>query len=400
MALPQIDPVASALLQLADRLSAVPLERLPLSQVAGRVLAEPLLADRDNPPLDVSAMDGYAIRLADAHRGTLSIAGVATAGSPPVALPPQRAVQIFTGAPVPFGADCVIPREQTREAPDQVELAVAAEQLSPGQHIRIRGENAKAGSQVLPAGTVLSSHAVAAVASVAGPELAVHHKVKVAIVNTGDELVSPGQAASEWQIRDSNGPTLATSLAGHEWIKLCARVRAADQLSAVSETLANLLPVADVIVVTGGVSVGDTDHVPAAIEKLGGEIVFHRLPIRPGKPVLGALMPGGKLIIGLPGNPVSVAVTATVIALPLLRKLAGIRPLISASPRVLVDNPDDKQLQLTWYRLVELTPEGEVRYVATHGSGDLISLAHSVGFVALPPGASGPGPWPLTLWGR
>jgi molybdopterin molybdotransferase len=397
MLLPQIDAVSEAVLRLADRLHTVEVESLPLSQLAGRVLAEPLLADRDNPPLDVSAMDGYAIRLADAECGSLPIIARATAGSPPVELQPQGAVQIFTGAPIPIGADCVIPREQTREAPDRVELDPVGE-LKAGQHIRYRGENARVGSQVLAAGTLLNSTAVAAVASVAGPQLSVHRKIKVAIVNTGDELVSPGQPASDWQIRDSNGPTLAAALARAEWMKLCARVRAADQLSTISETLSNLLPAADAIVVTGGVSVGDTDHVPAAIEKLGGEIVFHRLPIRPGKPVLGAIMPEGKLIIGLPGNPVSVAVTSVVVALPLLRKLGGLAPLMTGHPRVLIANPDDKQLKLQWYRLVEVTADGEVRYVDSRGSGDLISLAHSAGFVTIPPGMSGSGPWPLTLW--
>ena len=239
---------------------------------------------------------------------------------------------------------------------------------------------------------------MSAVASVAGPQLNVHRKVRVAIVNTGDELVSPGQPAADWQIRDSNGPTLAATLMRAEWLKVCARVRAADQLSSISETLSNLLPAVDAIVVTGGVSMGDADHVPAAIEKLGGKIVFHRLPIRPGKPVLTALAPEGKVIIGLPGNPVSVAVTATVIALPLLRMLSGLSELIPAQPRVLISNSDDKQLNLQWYRLVEVTAGGEVRLVEHRGSGDLIALAHSVGFVTIPAGLTGPGPWPLTLW--
>lgn len=398
MLLPQLDPVTNAVLLLADLLRAVEVESLPVSQTSGRVLARPLLADRDHPPLDVSAMDGYAIRLADAELGSLPITGRATAGLAPPELKPQTAVQIFTGAPVPAGCDCVIPREQTREAPDRVELTNPPTELKPGQHIRYRGENARSGSEVLAAGTFLNSSAVAAVASVAGPYVDGFRKVRVAIVNTGDELVTAGQPAQDWQIRDSNGPTLAATLASIQWLEITARVRSADQLSTVSERLAALLPAADAIIVTGGVSVGDTDHVPAAIAKLGGEIVFHRLPIRPGKPVLGAIMPEGKLIIGLPGNPVSVAVTASVVAMPLLRKLGGLRPIMPAQPRVLIGNHDDKQLQLQWYRLVEITEQGVVNYVDSRGSGDLISLSHSRGFVTVPPGMSGPGPWPLTLW--
>lgn len=398
MSLAQLDPVTASVLKLADRLQAVEVEPLPLSQLAGRVLAESLLADRDNPPLDVSAMDGYAIRTVDSAQGSFPIVARATAGSPPLKMQALSTIQIFTGSPVPEGADCVVPREQTRETAERMELDVPADQLKVGQNIRYRGENARAGSQVLASGTLLNSTAIAAVASVAGRQLQVYRKVKVAIVNTGDELVSPGYPVADWQIHDSNGPTLAAAVARTDWLKLCARVRASDQLSTISETLANLLPAVDAIVVTGGVSVGDTDHVPAAITKLGGEIVFHRLPIRPGKPVLGAIMPEGKLIVGLPGNPVSVAVTATVVALPMLRKLGGLSPLMPPHPRVLIGNHDDKQLKLQWYRLVELTDEGEVNYIDSRGSGDLISLARSAGFVTLPPGMSGPGPWPLTLW--
>lgn len=397
----QIDPVTAAVLGLADRLRPVDAELLPLNQLAGRILAEPLVADRDSPPLDVSAMDGYALRLTDLEQGSFQIAGRTTAGTQPLTVGPGEAIQIFTGAAVPIGADCVVPRELTNESEIRVELNEAFSTTPPfkmGQNIRYRGENARQGNQILAEGSYLNSPAVAAVASVAPPQLQVFRRVRVAIVNTGDELVSPGHAADPWQIRDSNGPTLAATLARGEWLKVCARVRAADQLTTICETLENLLPAVDAVIVTGGVSVGDTDHVPAAITKLGGEIVFHRLPIRPGKPVLGATTSEGKLIIGLPGNPVSVAVTANVIALPLLRKLAGFATLLPSMPRIMIAGSDDRTLQLQWYRLVEIDAAGDVRYVENHGSGDLISMAHSIGFVTIPPGGSGPGPWPLTLW--
>lgn len=401
MSLPQIDPVEAAVLKLVGRLRVVESEALPLASVAGRVLARPLLADRDHPPLNVSAMDGYALRIADAIKNAkrpMRVMGVAMAGAAAPELPADAAVQIFTGAPVPREADCVVPREQTVESPGQVRLANDPSTLKQGQNIRFRSENALAGSEVLPAGTWLSSAAMAGVASVASSPLHVQRRALISIINTGDELMSPGEPVTDWQIRDSNGPTLTAALEPHTWLEIQARSRVPDQLAAIAKELALHLETADAVVLTGGVSMGDTDHVPAAIEAVGGEIVFHRLPIRPGKPVLGAVTTAGKLIIGLPGNPVSVAVTAAAIALPLLRHIAGFAQLMPSQPRVLVTPADDKQLNLQWYRLIEFSAAGEARYVESRGSGDLIALSRSAGFITLPAGMSGAGPWPLRLW--
>ncbi|MCC6510222.1 MAG: molybdopterin molybdotransferase MoeA [Pirellulaceae bacterium] len=407
MSLPQIDPITAAIMQLAERLTCVESQATPLEEVAGCVLAEPLCADRDSPPLNVSAMDGYALRMADAARSsTLPIAQTAMAGWPAPDLPAGAAVRIFTGAPVPDQADCVIPRELTIESPAEVQLNVPVGDLKPGMNIRMRGENALGGSPILPKGTWLSSAAMSAVASVAGPTVMVHRPVRVAILNTGDELIAPGQPVQPWQIRDSNGPTLLAALGRHPWIEVISRARVNDTLEGVVSALRSCEQ-ADAILLTGGVSMGDTDHVPAAIADIGGEIVFHRLPIRPGKPVLGAvrIMSAGpltkertQLIIGLPGNPVSVAVTASAISLPLLKCLAGIHDLLPNQPRVMISRADTKQLNLQWYRLVQLTTDGQAEYVDNRGSGDLISLAKSVGYVKLPTGASGAGPWELTLW--
>ncbi len=395
--LPQIDPITAAVLQLAEKLHPVSSERVSIEQAAGRVLAEELKADRDSPPLNVSAMDGYALRIADVAANTsLPVVAVATAGSPAPLLPAGAAVQIFTGAPVPADADCVVPREQTLETPGRMQLNVAVSDLKPRMHIRYQGENARIGSCVLPAGTYLSSAAMAGVASVASAQVNVHRLVRVAILNTGDELIAPGQAAQPWQIRDSNGPTLDAALTRHPWIEVVARQRVEDSLDTITAALQSRTDV-DAIVLTGGVSMGDTDHVPSAIQASGGQIVFHRLPIRPGKPVLGAVR-GQQLIVGLPGNPVSVAVTSRLIALPLLRRLGGMKEIIPKAPRVEVASADDKQLNLHWYRLVKLDEDGRAVYLDNRGSGDLISLAQSDGVIELPAGSSGPGPWRWLSW--
>ncbi len=408
--LPHIDPIATAIARLAEHLSPVEAERCLTEQASGRVLAESICADRDSPAIDVSAMDGYAIRLADLsqlhsqtetssepQRLAMPVAAIAAAGAAPVRLPQGAAVQIFTGAAVPAGADCVVRREDTLEAKGEVKFLVSVESLRVGQSIRRRGENIQAGQTVVSQGSVLSAPVMGAIATFAPRQLLVQRRVRVVVLNTGDELARIGQPVEPWQIRDSNGPLLEAWLKQMPWLELVDHRHVSDSLESVMSAIAEQLSVADAILLTGGVSMGDTDFVPEAIAKLGGEAIFHRLPIRPGKPVLGASL-GGKLILGLPGNPVSVAVTSRVIGLPMLRKLAGISPIEEALPHCMLSEPDDKQLPLVWYRLVKVAEDSSVRFVDSQGSGDLVSLAQSDGFVEIPTGASGAGPWQVRWW--
>lgn len=406
MTLPQLDSLHAslhaAISQLGDQLEVLPSVPVDIADVGGRILAEPLLADRDSPALDVSAMDGYALKLRDLNIGSgdvassLYVQATTPAGSPPVQLNDGMAVRIFTGAPVPPQADCVVRREDTHESESQVSIRVPATSLQPGQNIRRRGENTRRGEVVLPAGTVVDSAAIAAIAAFGGPRIAARQRVRVAILNTGDELAQPGEEVHAWQIRDSNGLTLQTWLDALPWVEVVRRQRVADTFANVREALTQQATQCDAIILTGGVSMGDTDFVPSAVEAIGGEIAFHRLPLRPGKPVLGAAL-NGKLVLGLPGNPVSVAVTARVFGLPLLAKIAGAR-LDCRRPLVNLAAADDKRLDLVWFRLVEIDETGEVRLVTSQGSGDLVSLARSSGFVEIPPGQAGNGPWPFTMW--
>jgi len=396
--LPQIDIVGSAIGRLAERLNCVGVESCNTERVSGRVLSEPLLADRDSPAIDVSAMDGYAIRLFDLQgEQTLPVVAVAAAGSAPKSLSQGVAVQIFTGAAVPPEADCVVRREDTIELPGRVKIAVPVESLRRGMNIRRRGENTRVGDVVLPQGTVLNAPAMGAVATFARKQLSVQRRVRVVVLNTGDELASIGAEVEPWQIRDSNGPLLETWLRQFPWIDFICRKHVGDTLDLVQSAIQTHLTDAEAILLTGGVSMGDTDFVPEAIAKLGGEVAFHRLPIRPGRPVLGASL-GGKLLLGLPGNPVSVAVTSRVIGLPLLRKLAGIMPIEEPLERCKLVESDDKRLPLVWYRLVKVHRDSEVKLIDSQGSGDLVSLSLSDGFVEFPTGGSGNGPWPVRWW--
>lgn len=391
---------ADAILALRSRLADLGDEEIDSACAVGRVLSVGLLADRDSPPLDVSAMDGYGVRLSDVARaidtqdGWLSVAHTIAAGRSPEVPPPGAAVKIFTGAPVPSEVDCVVKREDTDES-DASRVRIPA-LPSLGQNIRLQGENSKAGEQVLCAGEVLSNTRVAALATFAGTRLRVRKRVRVAIVNTGDELVSLGQPAQPWQIRDSNGPFLDAWLRRFGWLEVVLRQSVRDDFDTLSSAISQAVQQADAVLLTGGVSMGDADFVPDAIRQLGGEIVFHRLPIRPGKPVLGAAI-GGKLILGLPGNPVSVAVTARAIGLPLLESLAG-RSADRAIPQVALENADSKTLGLVWHRLARVSALGGVELVDGRGSGDVVALASSDGFVVIPPGESGPGPWPWLTW--
>ncbi len=401
MEVPLISATDLAIAKLSDILQPVAEELLPIESVLGRVLAAEVQADRDSPALDVSAMDGFAVCLAGLHAASLAqldwpVQATSAAGWPPLELLPGHAVRIFTGAAVPANANCIIRREDTNEYLDRVRFNLPKESLQVGQNIRRRGENSTLGATILGSGAVINAATIGALASFGAAQIRVQRKVRVAILNTGDELCMPGAEVAAWQIRDSNGPTLEAWLASVPWIEISARTRVADRLEAVREALQAHLENSDAILLTGGVSMGDTDFVPAAIEALGGQIVFHRLPIRPGRPVLGGAF-HGKLILGLPGNPVSVAVTSRVIGLPLLQRLGGSADR-TQRPMVRLAEHDGKQLDLVWYRLVQIGKDGLVHLVESRGSGDIVSLSHSSGFIEVPVRASEDSPFRLTLW--
>ena len=398
MNLPQLGEVESSIRRLACKLQTVGTERIPLSQSLGRVLAAPLHADRDSPPSDVSAMDGYALRHEEAGLSKLPVSTTITAGSPPVDLRPGEAIRVFTGASVPPTATCVVRREDTIEASDWISLRPEFAGARAGMNIRKRGENIRAGELVLPQGTCIDSVSIGAVATFAPSEVEVFQQVRVAVLATGDELVEPGNSVVPWQIRDSNQSCLVGWLQQLSWCQVVLCRRVPDTLEATTSALRESLQATDAVILTGGVSMGDTDFVPTAVKASQGTIEFHRLPIRPGKPVLGAHA-SGKLILGLPGNPVSVAVTSRIMGLPLLQTLAGNVPnSASANLRVHIGNSDGRSLPLHWYRLVDFDDQGNARLIHTQGSGDLVSLAMSRGFIEQPPHLTGAGPWRLWQW--
>lgn len=391
---------AAAVHALAERAARAGTERLPLAHAAGRVLAEPLKADRPSPAADVSAMDGYAVRLSGLSPGRRPVAAEAMIGREPPALDETAAgvVRIVTGAPVPPGADAVIKREDVRELGEAIEIGEATIAAAhPGLNIRRRGENIAAGDEVVGAGRAIDAAVAGALACFGVAEPLVFRRVRVGVLVTGDELLGPGETPSPWRLRDSNGPALAALLGPCAWAEVVGPRRAPDEPEAVRSAAAALLAECDALLVTGGVSMGDRDFVPRALEEAGAEILFHKLPQRPGKPVLGAVTRDGKPVLALPGNPVSVLVTARRMACPVLARVAGLADPPAPS-LVTVEGGSTKRLDLWWHRPVKVTGPGRARLVEGMGSGDLVSAARGDGFVELPPGETGPGPWPFYPW--
>jgi molybdopterin molybdotransferase len=380
-------------------------ERVKLAFAAGRILARPLRADRDQPPFPRSTRDGFACRAAEAstHK-TLRVAGSTRAGQAPAgALPADSAWEIMTGAPVPDGADAVAMVEHVERMGDAIRLR-PPRALAPGENIVPQGAEARAGEEVLPTGVRLRPAQIALAAAFGYAELEVSVRPRVAILATGDELVSVSSLPGAGQIRNSNAPMLAALVAeagGEPWILPTAQ----DNDQALDSALAQAAE-ADLLLITGGVSAGRFDLVEPALARAGARFHFTGIRIQPGKPLVFGELPrdvragstpsdGGLTLpfFGLPGNPISSAATFLLFAVPMLAALSGSR---QSGPRFALaqlgkrvhGNPD-----LTRFVPAKCNfsaPDGqlpEVAPVGSQGSGDLVSFSRSNCFLVVPEGA-------------
>jgi molybdopterin molybdotransferase len=318
-----------ALERILDRAVPLPPRHLPLDEALGLVTAEAVLARQPVPPFTNSAMDGYALRAADAAGASrdrparLPVAAEIPAGSPGgLALPPGAAARIMTGAVLPDGADAVVPVEEAQAEPGFVVLAAAPR---PGAHIRLAGEDIPGGGVVVAAGTVLRPAELGVLAAVGAARVPVHPRPRVAVVTTGDELVEAGQEPGPGQIRDANIHSLGAQVRAAGGTVL-AFPRVPDRPEAVTAALEAALAQADVVLTNGGVSVGDFDYIKSILARLGAREVFWRVAQKPGGP-LGLWEVRGRLVFGIPGNPAAAMLMFEEYVRPALRRMLGHRLL-------------------------------------------------------------------------
>lgn len=350
-------------------------ERRALLRAGGLIAAQEVRIDRDQPGFDRSTMDGYAVCL-DGDRDRFEVVGTVLAGQTHDGeLAPGQAVRIMTGAPCPRGVT-VVPIECTDGGDAEVHVT-EAERLAPGRNIAWRGEDAHAGDVLVERGTRLGPGTLSVAAMAGLTEVQVWVPPRVAVVTTGDEVGCEGPAG----IRDSNGPLLESLLCGSG--SPVTRSHARDEEGALEAAIAAGAAAAEVVVTTGGVSMGSHDLVPDTIARLGFETIFHKVAVQPGKPILIARQPEtGRVFCGLPGNPVSVLATAHLFLLEALALFTpGWRPQWFELP-IACDHVHTGRRHL----FLPATLDGGVRPVRWNGSGDLIAAATGDGLVDLPVG--------------
>ena len=356
-------------------------EDVELAATLERVLAVPALAEEDLPPFDASAMDGFAVP--DGKAGTFHIEGESRAGAPASSsIAPGTACRISTGAVVPEGTHAVVPVEATEER----DGAVVVPASNAGANIRRAGEDVRAGETVLAAGTEIGAAELAVLASLGVATVTCAQRPRLAMLATGDELVEPNAALAPGQIRNSNAYGVAAQArqAGAEVVE---RSRVPDDAAATREALASALEGADVVCVSGGVSVGPHDHVKPALAELGVGERFWGVRLQPGKPTWFGTR-GGTLVFGLPGNPVSAMVTFHLFARPAIRALQGADPGIRPA-RARLDEPlrrNPKRDQMVRVRLEQRDDGWVARPTKAQGSHVLTSMLGADALARVPQG--------------
>ncbi len=362
-------------------------ERLALGDALGCSLATDIKADRDLPPTDRSAMDGYAVRAKDLAKGprTLRLAGEVSAGS--AARPTVKAgtcVTILTGATIPPGADTVVKVEETQELDGLVTFDSPAKK---GANIRLRSEEIARGQVVLEKGAILNAAQIGLCASVGKAVVRVYKRPDVAVLCTGEELRLPGEKVAPHQLRDSNGPALRAGLSA-AGISNVAHEIVPDDLKVLTARLKRATAKNNVVILTGGVSVGKYDYVLEAVKRIGATVRFHGVAMKPGRPQLYATLPNNRHIFGLPGNPLSVLTGFHELVLPAIRLMSGFD---EASCREVLHLPLVKSVRSKGTRAIFLLGKLVcnvnglgVKPVKSCGSADLSAGAKADGVIFVP----------------
>jgi molybdopterin molybdotransferase len=380
---------AEADLLIGQHLQCLPIESLPLAQCAGTVLRENIYAERDQPPFDRVAMDGVALDSQTVGAATRSFRVQATqaAGDPPLTLAaPGDCIEVMTGAVLPVGCDCVIPVEELSVARGQVTLAPGA-RAEPWQNVHRRGSDTRQGTLLLSSGVRLRAPEIAITASAGMARIRVSSQPMLAVISTGNELVEPGEPVLAHQVRRSNAYAIVSALRERGFQRV-ADDHIQDDSQELRERLRFHLETHDVLVLSGGVSMGRFDLVPKVLEELGVRAIFHKVAQRPGKPLWFGVAPSGAAVFGLPGNPVSTLVCLIRYVLPALCGSLGQNP--PPAERIALAAPVTVTPPLAHFLPVRFEQDDWGRTWAvpapTNGSGDFTALAGTGGFVELPPG--------------
>ena len=382
---------AQAAAAIQSHVKALPAQLTALTDLAGAILREPIVASRDQPPFDRVTMDGIAIasNASDAGRREFRIAGIQAAGSRQMLLAsPDACFEVMTGAVLPRGCDAVIPIENITIADGVAKLG---DQVKPfaGMYIHARGLDCHAGSPLLEAGTRLRAPEVAVIASTGLARVMASRPPRIMVISTGDELKEPGDAVEEWQIYRSNAYGVLATLKDRGF-DLLAHDHLPDDLEVLRQRLQAHLEAHDVLILSGGVSMGKFDYVPQVLGELGIETIFHKVEQRPGRPLWFGVGASGTTVYALPGNPVSTLVCLVRYVLAGLAISQG-APQIAPESIALAEAADVNP-KLTLFQPVRLLPDAgggpaSALVTPTRGSGDFTSLIGTTGFVELAPGS-------------
>lgn len=361
-------------------------EAVPLPEARGRILREAIVAERDQPPFDRVTMDGIAVRYDSLATGQrrFTIQGTQHAGDPVQALAaPDNAIEIMTGAVLPADSDCVIPVERItiEDGAARIEDDYKAERM---QFVHRQGSDYRAGHEVLSAGRIITPMEIAIIASCGRDSVEANSLPEVRVISTGNELVPPGKPVAPHQVRLSNGPALVAMLQEQGFSRTTDE-HLVDDPALLRERLAASLADAKVLILSGGVSMGQADYVPRVLDELGVKPVFHKISQRPGKPMWFGIGPGDQAVFALPGNPVSSLVCCRQYVLPALLRASG-RDKEPAESAVLAEHLTFKP-KLTCFMPVRLDSGDDGRLLAlpvpTNTSGDFASLSGTDGYVEL-----------------
>jgi molybdopterin molybdotransferase len=378
--------VETAVRLIDDHMPAYPCESVALESASGAILRQQVVAERNQPPFDRVTMDGIAIRSTALANGTRTFHVIATqgAGVPAVSLgDDSNCVEIMTGALLPDDADTIVPVERIAQDGDSVTLEPGYEP-DPGQFIHRRGSDLVAGQPLLEPGMLIGAPEMAALTIAGSAQVTVARWPKIAVVSTGDELVDVGHAIELFQIRSSNDRAIVTALE-KRGCRSATRARLPDEPDALRLAISDMHDRDDVLILSGGVSMGKYDYVPQIMDELGMQLVFHKILQRPGLPMWFGISAQGKPVFALPGNPVSSLVCLIRYVLPAIRTALGAsRPECRT---VRLAEAARFEPDLTCFLPVQLDIEanGECRAISrpTNTSGDFVSLAGTDGFVEL-----------------